>query len=456
MDNPDVSKLGIKYKPQPGTAPCPKCGSIQKIIGWPVFTKRDAPIVAARLMKGDLFEYTCPECGYFDVLTYTSVYLDEDADAAIVFGRNFKNELYASDALFGHIQSDPAFDVRTVRWVTHVDDMSEKARIFDSGLDDRAIEVAKLMAVQWLSGKDELHELSLAYFSRELENGDLLFKVLAVSDTANEEIAFFRSKYDEIKKNVDEFDPYDTSIVVNRGWAERFLAETASREANMVLQEDATSHSRFFAGTASKLREAFDSKSMVGKKIVSIDVVGKMAFPTHQSMIDLYNNILKAEEEPYRRGAIKKGEIPLDLEQTRSIAPEGPLVLGFDDGSSLEITFDNASEVFLAWGQSGERQPNREVDASKILYPIIGETVSTVEVVNASECSYEWTCAEEEGRKDPFKHILIRCEDHMLYFTWTYTCAVMPNDAKLSPLSMTIGELKDSISYYEELFDQDL
>ena len=455
MDNPDVSRLGVKYKPQPGTAPCPECGSIQKIIGWPVFTKRDAPIVAARLMKGDLFEHTCPKCGYFDVLTYTSVYLDEDADAAIVFGRNFKNELYASDELFGRIQSDPVFDVRTARWVTHVDDMSEKARIFDCGLDDRAVEVAKLMAIRWLSGKDELHELSKIYFSRELDNGDLLLKVLAVSDTANEEIEFFRSEYDEIKEGVNGFDPYDASIVVDRGWAERFLAESAAREAGMLLQSVETDHLRLFAGTASELREAFNLKSMVGKKIVSIDVVGKMAFPTHQTMIDLYNNIFKTEEEPYRRDVIAEDEIPLDFERTRSIAPNGPLVLGFDDGSALEITFDNASEVFLAWGQSGERQPNREVDASKILHPIIGETVSAVEVVNASEGSYEWMCAEEEGREDPFKHILIRCEDHMLYITWTYTCTVMPNDTNLTPLSMTIGELKDSISYYEELFDQD-
>lgn len=456
MDKPDVSKLGIKYKPQPGTAPCPECGSTQKIVGWPVFTKRDAPIAAARLMKGDLFEYTCLECGYFDVLTYTSVYLDEDADAAIVFGRNFKNELFASDELFRLIQSDHAFDVRTVRWVTHVDDMSEKARIFDCGLDDRAMEVAKLMVIRWLSGKDELHDLSKAYFSRVLDNGDLLFKVLAISDTANEEIEFYRDKYDGIENDVREVDPYDASMVVDRSWAERYLAEAAAREANMMLQEDEACHSRLFAGTARELREAFDSRSMIGKRIVSVDVIGKMAFPTHQSMIDLYNNVLKADGEPYRRGVIAENEIPLDLELTRSIAPKGPLVLGFDDGSSLEITFNNSSEIFLAWGQSGERQANREVDASKILHPIIGETVSAVEIVGASEGSYEWMCAEEEGREDPIRHILIRCEDHMLFIAWTYTCAVMPNDAKLSALTMTMVELRDSISYYGELFDKEI
>lgn len=41
----------------------------------------------------------------------------------------------------------------------------------------------------------------------------------------------------------------------------------------------------------------------------------------------------------------------------------------------------------------------------------------------------------------------------MLYITWTYTCAVMPNSEKTSPLVMTMGELKDAISYYGELFD---
>ena len=54
-------------------------------------------------MKGDLFEYTCPDCGYFDVLTYTSVYLDEDADATALHGGDFgANGLSHPD-----VESDP-------------------------------------------------------------------------------------------------------------------------------------------------------------------------------------------------------------------------------------------------------------------------------------------------------------------------------------------------------------
>ena len=436
-----------------GTMTCPACGHIIQIEGWPIISKHGNAEVAQRLMRGILFEVFCPECGYFDVLTYTSVYLDEDADAVIVLGRTFKNELYASDELFKRIQANPAFDVRTVRWVAHVDEMSEKARIFDCGLDDRAIEVAKLMLLRWLAGKDELHGMSQVYFDSVLENGDLLFKLLAISDTDNGEIAFFRNEYEQIEAGVLMADPYDVSVKIDRAWAERFLAEETARDANAALRGCASRPRRTFARTADELRKVFESMGLVGKTIASVDVVGKMVSPTHQSIIDLYNNMLRAEGEPYRRGMISEDEIPLDCERMRSVAPRGPLVIGFQDGSTVEISFDGASEASVACGQVGERQPNREVDAAKILRPIIGETVSSVEVIGAAEGSYEGMCAKKEGREDPFKYVLIRCKDHMLYITWTYTCAVMHNDANLSPLTMTMGELKDSISYYGELFD---
>ena len=135
------------------------------------------------------------------------------------------------------------------------------------------------------------------------------------------------------------------------------------------------------------------------------------------------------------------------------ISSKGPLVVGFDDGSSLEITFGSMSEAFISRGYSDERQPNLEVDASRVLRQIIGEKVSAVEVIAAPESSWERECAEEEECGDPFKYVLIKCEDHMLYLSRTCTCAVMPNGAKLAPLSMAMQELKDSISYYDELFD---
>ena len=228
----------MKHEPETGDVCCPECGHSQSVTGWPAISRRYDTEATQELLRGKLFEYTCEQCGYFDVLTYTSVYLDEDYNAAIVFGRTLEDEKQAFSEALPFVIEELDFDTCIIRWVTHVDDLSEKARIFDCGLDDRAVEVAKLAALRWRAGKDELHELSKAYFGGLLENGGLLLDVIAVSDTANEQLEFFRSKYDIIAAEIHQNLAADKDIVVDQSWAEHYVAESAVKEASDLLSSE--------------------------------------------------------------------------------------------------------------------------------------------------------------------------------------------------------------------------
>ena len=82
--------------------------------------------------------------------------------------------------------------------------------------------------------------------------------------------------------------------------------------------------------------------------------------------------------------------------------------------------------------------------------PIIGERISAITVARLSADAYEWYYVE--GISDPFKHIRIDCERHSFHLSYP-TFTVMNNVEGLDPLDMTMGELKDAVSYYSDLFD---
>lgn len=203
---------------------------------------------------------------------------------------------------------------------------------------------------------------------------------------------------------------------------------------------------------AKTLQNELNGLSLVGRRILSFDILGRPKYLNHQSMLDTYNNCVVPEGGPYRKpgSVIFENEIPLNLIRTRMVSTDGPYILKLDDGRILEILIPDysAAAISTSYGKSIER--NREFNASMIMSPIVGECISSTAVGKLPEGVYEWNFLE--GASDPFKYIRIDCEEHSLYLSYP-SCTLMNNVKGLDPLSMTMGELKDSISYYSELFD---
>lgn len=104
-----------------------------------------------KLLKGELFSHTCPECGCVISLSYPMLYHDmdrkfmihlcpvgEDVEECI---KNIKDAQKKIDEQFPEKRVEKPYKMRIV---SNENSMREKITIFEKGLDDRIIELLKL------------------------------------------------------------------------------------------------------------------------------------------------------------------------------------------------------------------------------------------------------------------------------------------------------------------------
>jgi hypothetical protein len=85
---------------------------------------------------------------------------------------------------------------------------------------------------------------------------------------------------------------------------------------------------------------------------------------------------------------------------------------------------------------------------------VLSETITCVEVQSLSSDTQVWDYVDSAYRDDPFRMCLIRCEDHLLWVSWIDTM-VSTSGEKPQAMEMTMGEWKDCVSYYADLFDKE-
>ena len=102
------------------------------------------------------------------------------------------------------------------RLVFHPDELSEKSRIFEEGLDDCAVELMKLRIKEQLIGDDPLFETVTLYFDRV--DGDLLF--FDTSGCEDGEITALKTLYEQAVVDFMAHSPMGTDFVVDERWAQ--------------------------------------------------------------------------------------------------------------------------------------------------------------------------------------------------------------------------------------------
>ena len=120
---------------------CPMCGELSKAV---VYTSVNATVdkeQRERVLDGGLFAWKCPSCGYSARLTYPILYND------------MKNRFM--------IYLIPKIE----RVVADFNSFKEKIFIFESGLDDMAVELTKAVIGQTVSKKLDGAEVKNGYLS---------------------------------------------------------------------------------------------------------------------------------------------------------------------------------------------------------------------------------------------------------------------------------------------------
>lgn len=209
---------------------CPKCGQLSKTTVWSSITVKDSPDLKRDLLEGRINIFRCPNCGERGLMPQPLLYNDEDGRLLIAFSpaeddltkRRLFEKLQDASRESGELERYEGYNLR---FVSDYNSMLEKLLIFDSGLNDKAIEVLKLL-ILW--DEPEKSEQRRCRFGKA-ESGEMEFMV---QDLKEEQIYTSRvpqSSYDAIWRSLRESGVKPYSF----GW-ETVDADYASRLLNGI------------------------------------------------------------------------------------------------------------------------------------------------------------------------------------------------------------------------------
>lgn len=198
------------------------------------------PTLKQRVKNFDIFKFICPHCGSEQFVNYSFLYHQME-DKLMIFYCQDEEEvakvrsLYADDfdtALNAQGESE-TIDTTGYRRriVIGADNLVEKIRIFDAGLDDRLVEIYKVLLygqmqaeLAEMPGGDAVDDV----FVDEQLDGSLNF-VFVADGRAVGAVAFSQDVYEVIANQyrdaVERLAP--TEPVINQDWAFDILAQIA-------------------------------------------------------------------------------------------------------------------------------------------------------------------------------------------------------------------------------------
>ena len=129
---------------------CPSCNNLQEMTVWDSITVKDSKDLKADLLAGKINIFTCSSCSHFGLVPTPLLYHDEEKKLMISFtpcndmalkARLYNNVCESSKAS-GELE---AYEEYNLRFVCDYNSLLEKILIFDAQLNDKAIEVIKLL-----------------------------------------------------------------------------------------------------------------------------------------------------------------------------------------------------------------------------------------------------------------------------------------------------------------------
>ena len=131
---------------------CPVCGAEHDFEIWTRVNTDLDPILKKKIKSGELFRTQCPSCGQKIDVVYPCLYHEMENRIMIYYA---PGEKAMQDALAAFDEgadltdkdrgSDPAKKGYKNRVVGSLYDLQEKIAIFEAGLDDRVVEICKVL-----------------------------------------------------------------------------------------------------------------------------------------------------------------------------------------------------------------------------------------------------------------------------------------------------------------------
>lgn len=184
---------------------CPQCGQMTEVTVWNMITVKDSADLKRDLLSGRVNMFQCPSCSHTALMPTPMLYQDDEKRLLISFSPCseplLKAQLYdnicKSSKDSGELEK---FEGYNLRFVTDYNELLEKILIFDNGLNDKTIEVLKLMI---LSQDLEKSADRVCRFGKS-ENGTLEFMIYDMKENQTYTSSIPQETYDTIDINLKE------------------------------------------------------------------------------------------------------------------------------------------------------------------------------------------------------------------------------------------------------------
>jgi ribosomal protein S27E len=154
------------------TITCPECKHKQAIVVWQSINATLNPELKEQLLDRSLFTFRCAKCGHVASVEQELMYHDMDQKLMILRGKKEPADTLAE--AFGPVAETVQAEY-TYRLVNSINDLIEKILIWDAGLDDRVVEVVKILLM------DHIEK------SEQGENAELFFGEVYIEDQTEDQ-----------------------------------------------------------------------------------------------------------------------------------------------------------------------------------------------------------------------------------------------------------------------------
>lgn len=128
---------------------CLHCGNKSEVEVFLSINTDTDPELKDKVINGSAFLWTCPNCGRVNLLKYETLYHDPENSLMFWLIPDEKLQIKPIEEYMSSMKSlESSLEGYTTRRVSSVGELIEKIKIFDAGLDDAVMEMAKFVIRQ--------------------------------------------------------------------------------------------------------------------------------------------------------------------------------------------------------------------------------------------------------------------------------------------------------------------
>lgn len=201
---------------------CPDCGTEGDFTIWQSINTKLNPQAKEDLLSGKLFAYTCPKCKKVHYVNYGLLYHQMEKQLMIYYAISKADEKEILDTFAKMENGDMLPGMKntdyTCRVVHSQNQLREKAYIFDMGLDDRVVEIMKVMIGAHLSQTNPDFEIGEMFL--EITKGKPERFVIRLKNGVLGNSPFTQKVYDAVKEEyIDSKGDGKREYIVDMNWA---------------------------------------------------------------------------------------------------------------------------------------------------------------------------------------------------------------------------------------------